>query len=308
MIDELASQSAKSKGKILIIDNDLPFANNLKLFLENNKYKVITSSSGSNGIYNAIVNKPDLILAEVSLPDIDGFTIKQELNRLKPLINSHFIFTSKYSSTYFTHEALELGADGFLMKPLKYEELIDMIESKFFKNKNVMGYLERAKPMAFDSQSLHMHSGDATTKEKKETPAGKHALNINRRQLNDYEIFNFNDLTLIIVNLTVGNQKEAVAFRDFLFPIIALKTKKILIDLSQLEQMDSAFTGVLVEASKKFKMYGGGEIKLVLNSDHESLNPFVFDWIQKNFTTYEDLNFAINCVSKNTVYAENTVY
>ncbi len=308
MIDQLYSASTACKGKILIIDNDLLSANNLKLFLENNKFKVVIADSGNNGIYNTIVNKPDLIFAEISLPDIDGFTIKHELNRLKPLINSHFIFMSKYSSTYFTREAMELGADGFVLKPLKYEEIIDMIESKILKSKGELGYFERTKPMVFDAQSLHKQSSEETTKANEEAVSARHPFNINRRQLNDYETFNFNDLTLIIVNLTVGNQKEAVVFRDFIFPIIALKTKKILIDLSQLERMDSAFTGVLVETSKRFKMYCGGEIKLVLNRDHETLNPFVFEWIQKNFTTYEDLNFAINSLSKDAVYAENAAY
>ncbi len=316
------------KRRILIIDDDQSYANKLKIFLESNNLEVIISKSGSNGIYNAIVTKPDIILSEIFLPDIDGLTVLEELNKFKTHLNFHFIYMSRYFLSYLVRQAMELGAEDFLIKPIKCEELLKTF-AQLTKKENNFNSDSNDKFLDYDAKEIETSNKDNTDSsrddsaedyfaagfrlidprkvvinfeslqenEKDELPIN--AFQIDRKELNEYEKFNFNELTLIIVNLSTGSQKEAISFRDFLFPIISQNPNKILIDLSQIEFMDSAFTGVLVEASKRFKMYNNSEIRLVFDGSRSTINPFIMEWIQKNFKTYDNLNYAVSCFDEN---------
>ncbi len=324
----LPTSKTIQKTKVLIIDSDSFYAGKIKTFLECNNYEVFHSSSGCNGIYNSIIHKPDIILTEVCLPDVDGFNIQRELNRYKSFIHSKFVYMSSYSLSFFMREAMDLGAEKFLSKPLDYNELLKVLDAISMKEVSTLAkreedwnftegtlsnnaFIPNEISLSLDDlmQSgfrfvnpnkveINFKSSSSSLRESSpEVQVPVDPFSINRDELKDFENFNFGDLTLIIVNKNAANQKEAVAFRDFLFPIISQNPKNVLIDLSQITYLDSAFTGVLVEATKRFKLYSCNEIRLVIDVNNSTINPFIVEWIKRNFKTYDNLNFAVSRIN-----------
>ncbi len=308
-----------SQKKILIIDGDSFYAEKLKSFLEFNNYEVILCSTGNIGIYNIIVIKPDIVISEIYLPDIDGISVLKEINKFKSLIKSNFIYMSKYSLGYINNEVMKLGAAEFITKPVNTGELLRKLSGIFYndactkeikpENKsfkilphnvyndqlNYTGILNSSFTKGPGDNKIKNEEINFGTEDKKSTGTQlPEFLLMDRSEFSRYEKFQFKGLTLILVNLNTGNYNEATNFKDFLFPIISEKPEKLLIDLGNLENMDSAYTGVIVEASKRFKLYGNCQIRLVLDPDHSSINPFILDWLLKNFKTYSNLSDAIN--------------
>ena len=227
---------------------------------------------------------------------------------------------SYYSLSFFIREAMDLGTEKFLTKPVNSEFLLnvlsqilnnvkgtdddngiksDLLNNELSLNANLPNQNISVNPTGFqyvdpNKVKINFNLDDYKLKNN----ASKDPFSINRNELNDFEKLNFNDLTLIIVNMSIGDQKVAVSFRDFLFPIISQDPKKILIDLSQITYMDSAFTGVLVEASKRFKLYSHEEVKLVLDVKNSSINPFIVEWVIRNFKTYDNINYAVSCLEE----------
>lgn len=115
--------------KILIVDDDLETLRLVGLMLQKQGYQVVTAASGQEGIRSAIHEKPDLILLDVMMPELDGFTITRQL-RANPETNAIpiLIFTAK-SQVEDKVEGYEAGADDYLTKPIHPAELIAHIKA-----------------------------------------------------------------------------------------------------------------------------------------------------------------------------------
>lgn len=311
-------QKLTQKVKILIIDSDISMAARIKQFLEQNNCEAIVAENGCNGIYNAIVFKPDVILSEIYLPDIEGFIIHRELNNYKSSIKTKFIYMTKYKLSFFIREAKRLGADELLEKPLKCDELLRAIFHAI-ENKENISTDENKKDISTEVYSGSGNNGRTEVSEYNYKPGfrffdprkvivGRDGVKAQKetKQINEtpgfdspgkrpYEKYHFEGLAVIIVNLFYASHREAISFRKFLFPVLAGETRKVIIDLSQIEHIDSSFTGVLVEASRQYGTQGNCGIRLVFDSNRSSINPFIVKWIRKNFQTYDNLNYAIKC-------------
>lgn len=114
--------------KILIIEDDATIAELYKKELEKAEYEVLVSEIAGEGLRMAEEDRPDLILLDIMMPAIDGFTIIRNLKEKKetakiPIV----ILTNLGSSEVFVNEAKRLGIASYLMK---YKtSLKDMVET-----------------------------------------------------------------------------------------------------------------------------------------------------------------------------------
>lgn len=108
--------------KILIIEDEKNLRDTLKLNLEMESFQVEALESGINAIETIHSFKPDLILLDVMLPDMDGMTIYRNLK--KEAINTSVIFLTAKNSVQDKIEGLKLGADDYITKPFDLEELL----------------------------------------------------------------------------------------------------------------------------------------------------------------------------------------
>ena len=114
------------KEKILIIDDEKEIRKLLHIVLSTNGYKVEEAENGSNGITRTAFLKPDLILLDLSLPDIDGLEV---LKRIREFSKSPVIILSVREQESNKITALDSGADDYVTKPFSPGELLARIRA-----------------------------------------------------------------------------------------------------------------------------------------------------------------------------------
>ncbi len=125
--------------KILVVEDELPISNLIKLNLNMANYKCKTAFNGEEALKKIGNDSFDLILLDVMLPKIDGFTL---LEKIKPLGIPVIFLTAKTSVTDKVY-GLRAGADDYITKPFEGIELlarIDNVLRHYNKNTNVINF------------------------------------------------------------------------------------------------------------------------------------------------------------------------
>jgi len=118
---------------VLIIDDSSFARRMLSAALKELGYEVIAAESGSEGIKRAVEQKPDILITDLLMPGHDGFWVLDQLKSLNLKVST-IIFTSDVQTTT-KERCLRMGADAFLTKPLKKEELDTAIRNALARGK-----------------------------------------------------------------------------------------------------------------------------------------------------------------------------
>jgi two-component system, OmpR family, KDP operon response regulator KdpE len=113
-----------AEPSVLVIDDEPQILRALRTILTAKRFKVTTANNGETGLALAAANPPDLIILDLGLPDIDGFTV---CSRLREWSNIPIIVLSVRDSEKDKVRALDQGADDYLVKPFGIEELLARI-------------------------------------------------------------------------------------------------------------------------------------------------------------------------------------
>lgn len=120
--------SSQSHTIVLVDDHDDALYAG-KRMLEHVGYKVITAQDGEEAFKTIKDNKPDLVLLDVMMPKADGIEVTKRLKADKELKYTPLILLTAKSSLDDIVEGLDAGADGYITKPFKPEELLARIKS-----------------------------------------------------------------------------------------------------------------------------------------------------------------------------------
>jgi two-component system sensor histidine kinase/response regulator len=115
---------------ILIIEDEAQLRENITELLTAYGYDCITAKDGKEGLHIATGNKPDLIICDIALPYLSGFEIKAQLNQFEFTAGIPFIYLSAKNEREDLREGMNLGADDFITKPFKIEELVKSVEAR----------------------------------------------------------------------------------------------------------------------------------------------------------------------------------
>jgi two-component system sensor histidine kinase/response regulator len=116
--------------KILLVDDDPDLLQITERFLKNELYILSTATSGQECIQAICLDKPDLLLLDVMLPDISGVDICKKIRNDPELSTIYVILLSGMKTdSEDISLGLETGADGYLIKPLKKRELLARVEA-----------------------------------------------------------------------------------------------------------------------------------------------------------------------------------
>ncbi|MEY7999542.1 response regulator transcription factor [Clostridium sp. Mt-5] len=119
-----------SQKKILIVDDEEHICELIGFNLKKNGYKAIVAGDGLNGLKIAKEEKPDLILLDVMLPELDGYEVCKEIRRDSGAISSTPIIMITARGEEFDRVlGLELGADDYITKPFSIRELIARVKA-----------------------------------------------------------------------------------------------------------------------------------------------------------------------------------
>src|SRR6516225_11710819 len=115
--------------KILIIDGQLEMRRNLTTILELEKFQPLAAENGRVGVELAKKEKPDLILSEIVMPELDGFGVIAAVRGTRETESIPFIFLTTKGEQRDVRTAMSLGADDYLTKPVAKTDLLGAIRS-----------------------------------------------------------------------------------------------------------------------------------------------------------------------------------
>jgi len=114
--------------KILIIEDQAPMRRNVALMLELEGYKTCVAENGRVGIDIAKKERPDLILCDVMMPELDGYGVVQALRDDDAFANTPFIFLTAKSDRADVRVGMNFGADDYLTKPVVRNDLLAAVQ------------------------------------------------------------------------------------------------------------------------------------------------------------------------------------
>jgi len=120
------------KKRILLVDDEATITRTLKLYLEaTGAYEVRAENQGAAAIQTARAFKPDLILLDVVMPDIDGADVAAQLRSDETLKDTPIVFlTALVKKKEVVESGGTIGGYPFIAKPLEPEQVIAVIESQ----------------------------------------------------------------------------------------------------------------------------------------------------------------------------------
>ena len=112
--------------KLLIVDDDPNICDMLKLYFENEGYKIKTANDGVEGLATFKMYNPDLVLLDIMMPKKDGWQVCREIREISP---KPVIMITAKGDVFDKVLGLELGADDFIVKPFDMKELSARIKA-----------------------------------------------------------------------------------------------------------------------------------------------------------------------------------
>ena len=109
--------------RILVIDDEALYHKMIAHALEKEKYQFDFALSGNEGLQKAKINKPDLIITDVMMPDIDGYEVTRLLRRDPQFAHIPILVLTAQAGLQSKLKSFEAGADDHLTKPFEPEEL-----------------------------------------------------------------------------------------------------------------------------------------------------------------------------------------
>jgi DNA-binding response OmpR family regulator len=118
-----------NQKSVLIVDDELSILVPLKFLLEKSNYRVNLAQSGKEALEKISKIKPDLILLDIMLPDLDGYEIYQLIRENSEWDDIKVIYLSAKNRDVDIAKGLNLGVDAYVTKPFSNSELLEKIAS-----------------------------------------------------------------------------------------------------------------------------------------------------------------------------------
>jgi len=116
--------------KILVIEDEPEMRRNITALLRYHEYEPIEAENGRTGVALAQREKPDLVLCDVMMPELDGHGVLQALQKDADLAFIPFIFLTAKGEKDDFRSGMNLGADDYLTKPVANADLVRAIEAR----------------------------------------------------------------------------------------------------------------------------------------------------------------------------------
>ena len=116
--------------RILVIEDEPEMRRNITTLLRYHDYEPIEAENGRKGLELARREKPDLILCDVMMPEMDGYGVLQALQQDEGLALIPFVFLTAKGDKDDLRSGMNLGADDYLTKPVANAHLIQAVEAR----------------------------------------------------------------------------------------------------------------------------------------------------------------------------------
>ncbi len=144
-------------SKILVIEDETELREFLRQFLLENNYSVDVASNGAGGIGYIKKNKPDIVILDLGLPDIDGNSVCVEIKKEYPDLPV-IILTARHTTEEVVN-GLNYGADDYVTKPFSKEELLARIKARLRNNDKIENEL-KVGDLVLNRSSMEVRRGN----------------------------------------------------------------------------------------------------------------------------------------------------
>lgn len=168
---------------ILIIEDNNDIRESTAEILELAGYKVEQANNGKTGVDMALQHKPDLILCDIMMPELDGYGVLFLLGKNPETATIPFIFLTAKAERVDFRKGMEMGADDYLTKPFDDIELLNAIESRLSKSEMQKAYFSKSL-QSLENLAAGSHNGSA---ELRSLIASRKIRQIKKKQVLYYE-------------------------------------------------------------------------------------------------------------------------
>ena len=115
----------KAEARVLVVDDEPNIVDIVSMALRYNDYEVVTANSGREALEAVSASKPDMIVLDVMMPELDGFEVAKRLGEQRS--NIPILFLTARDTTDDKVRGLTIGGDDYMTKPFSVEELLARI-------------------------------------------------------------------------------------------------------------------------------------------------------------------------------------
>ena len=126
-------EESMAKKKILIVDDEIELIELVKYRLESGGYDVITANTGLEGLSKAASEHPDLMILDIAMPEMDGYTMVQKLKEDENLRDIAVIMLTTYAQMKGLFEVE--GVSDYIIKPFEPKDFLSRVEKVLKKGK-----------------------------------------------------------------------------------------------------------------------------------------------------------------------------
>ncbi len=143
-----------TKKKVLVVDDELDITELLAYNLQKANYEVEIANDGQEAVTIASTFIPDLVLMDIMMPKLDGVEASRKIKEMPALENCYIIFLTARVEEYSEVAAFEVGADDYIVKPIRPRALLSRIDALFRR--------ERKKQTTLSAGDDRLTVGDLT--------------------------------------------------------------------------------------------------------------------------------------------------
>lgn len=111
----------------LVVDDVVDNLIVISLDLQQQGYRVVTAADGEQAVNVAFKTYPDIILMDIGMPELDGLGAARKIRENDALRNVPIIAITAFSTEGFQHAARDAGFDGYLLKPIDFDRLHELM-------------------------------------------------------------------------------------------------------------------------------------------------------------------------------------
>jgi DNA-binding response OmpR family regulator len=139
-MSKISESSAKPKARVLVVEDETAMRIGLQDALEAEGYRVILAENGKIGLEKAVAEKPDLIIMDVMMPHIDGYSLTRHIRHIHQ--NLPILMVTARGEVSDRVRGLDSGADDYLMKPFSSDELLARIRALLRRTRRAQRQIE----------------------------------------------------------------------------------------------------------------------------------------------------------------------
>jgi DNA-binding NarL/FixJ family response regulator len=240
---------------VLVVDDEDQIRNNITEYLEEFGYKTIQAENGAKALQLAITAKPDIILCDIDMPEMNGHEFYKKAQQVPELALIPFIFLTAKSSTGEMREGMLLGADDYITKPFKLNDVLMSLNKRLEKVKAVKD-IANDKLNALTNNAINgvffIEEGEFTFANNKLTQImGKGISEIKSMPLEDFITGGERSLHIEKINACIAGITDSLVLETFISTNTEERVKRVIISLQHLtNKSKKSVVGVLQEAEK----------------------------------------------------------